>query len=112
MAPNVINALHGVETIGFSLNTTKNLIDEISINKPLIYNQDDVYWEGKREVGLHVYESSFLEYFTQLCSNKISVMHFNVYLPITCQGEFVRHLKSLLKNKYIHVRFVIKKFYT
>ena len=94
------------------MNTTKQLIDEISIEKILIYNQDDGYAEGKREVGLRVYESSFLEYFTRLCTNKISLMLFDVCLPIKYQEEFVEKLKLLLKNKYIHVRFVIKKFYT
>ena len=78
---NYFNNLHTVETIGLDMNETKQLIDEISIDKLLLYNQDGVYLEVKREVSLDVYESSFLKYFTQLCTNKINVMYFSVYLP-------------------------------
>ena len=103
LGPNRFNSVHTVETIGFDLNETKQLIDEISIEKLLKYDHKDVDLEIKREVALNVYESSVLKYFSQLCTKKINVCVLSIYLPIAKEDAFVTRLKVFFKNELIHV---------
>ena len=95
--------MHTVNTVGFDLNHTKQLIDEISIEKHLIYNKDGLYAKRKREINLNVYESSFFDYLSQLCTKKFSVNSLAVYLPIDNEEEFLTRLKKLLENELVHV---------
>ena len=103
LGPNRFNSVHTVETIGFDLNETKQLIDEISIEKLLKYDKEDFYCEMKRYVELHVYESSVLKYLSQLCTKKINVNFLSIFLPIAKEDAFVTRLKVFLKNELIHV---------
>ena len=95
--------MHSVRTIDFDLNATKQLIDEILIEKLLKYNKNGFYREMKRKVELKVHDYTFFEQFSQLCTKKISVNRLAVYLPIANQEEFVTRLKALLGNEQIHV---------
>ena len=95
--------MYTVETIGFDLNETKQLIDEISIEKLLKYDKDGFYCEAKREVALKVDQSTVLENFSQFCTKKVTVNYLFVYLPIEKQEEFLTRLKELLGNELIHV---------
>ena len=101
VGPTFKSARHYVNTIGFDLNDTKQLIDEISIEKVV---DSDENGEVKRSVELKVYESSFFEYLSHLCTKEISFDDFSVFFPITNLEEFEARVKSFfLGNKLIHV---------
>ena len=100
IGPTATNSLYRVITIGFDLNDTKQLIDEILNDKMLV---NGVYSKTKRQVALHVYESSFLEYFSQLCTKKISLYFLAIFFPFANQEEFIIKLKAFFENKLIHV---------
>ena len=85
------------------MNATKQLIDEISIEKLLKFHKDGVCREMKGKIKMNVYESSVLEYFSQSCTKKMNVHFLSIFLPIAKQDEFVKILKVFLKNELIHV---------
>ena len=89
------------------MNETEQLIDEISIKKFFKYDHNGVYLEAKQRVVLLVYERSFLEYFSQLCTKELSLNYLDICLPISNQEEFLVKLKAFFGIELVHVSALV-----